>query len=399
MNIGIILEGKVPPDKRVALSPQQCVEIEQKYPFITCWVQKSSIRCFSDAEYSEKGIHVVNDLSKCDVLLGIKEVPVNMLMENKHYFFFSHTIKKQAYNKKLLQTILRKNITLTDYECITDDEAKRLIGFGKYAGIVGAYNGFLTYGKKNNVFNLKYAFECFDKIEMLAELKKVQMLIPKKMLITGDGRVSSGVREILEYLNVQEVSLHEFTSQTFDVPVFSMLVLQDYMRHKITNTFHKEDYYRNPMDYISIMGNYVQHADILFTGHVWKKGNPVLLSNDFFKNRQNRCRVVADITCDIGEPIACTIRPCTIGDPFYYYNPYIQNETLNLEEDSIAVMSVDNLPCELPKDASVDFGNEFIQHILPELVKPTSNIIERATITKNGRLTAKYQYLSDFVSE
>jgi len=149
--IGIIREGKVPPDFRVPLTPAQCATIKEKYPYVDIVVQPSSIRCFSDSEYIANGIQVQEDLSDCDLIMGVKEVPVDALIPNKKFMFFSHTIKKQSYNKKLLQQILDKKIQLIDYEVLKNKVGKRLIGFGRYAGIVGCYNGFRAFGLKNNL--------------------------------------------------------------------------------------------------------------------------------------------------------------------------------------------------------------------------------------------------------
>lgn len=397
MKLGLIKEGKEPADKRVVLSPEQCVFIQSHYPNIKIYVQRSADRCFSDEEYAQKGIILVDSVEDCEIILGVKEVPIPMLIPNKTFFFFSHTIKKQSQNRGLLQQCIQKNIRLVDYECIVDKRSKRLIGFGKFAGIIGSYNAFLTFGKRNHVFDLKFAYECSGQEELMSILQNIS-LPPIKILLTGDGRVGHGVREILEAMKIPEISPEDFLRKTYSHAVFSNVLVSDYIRHSHTEEFEKKDYYQNPHLYYSILGDYVSKADLLITGHVWKKRNPILLDADFFRNPNNKCKVVADITCDLNEPIACTIRACKIGEPYFYYDPISEKETAILQENSISVMSVDNLPCELPQASSVQFGQEFIDHVLPELLNQ-SDIIKNATICEHGKLGSRFLYLRDFVSE
>ena len=184
MKIGILREGKIPPDKRVVLSPNQCVQFIQQYPNIDLVVQPSPIRCFSDDQYLSLGINMQEDLSDCDILMGVKEVVIDDLIPEKTYLYFSHTIKEQHYNRQLLKKMLELNIRMVDYEVLTDINGKRIIGFGRYAGIVGCYNGFLSIGKRSGTYDLKPAYMCKDRKEMELELKKINL--PKmKMIITG----------------------------------------------------------------------------------------------------------------------------------------------------------------------------------------------------------------------
>src|SRR5690606_22634058 len=205
--IGIVKEGKVPVDKRVPLTPKKCQETLQNYPDVEIAVQPSPIRCFSDQEYTELGIKLQQDLTDCDIIMGVKEVPVDQLIPDKTYLFFSHTIKKQAYNRKLLQAILQKNITLIDYETLTNNNGNRIVAFGYWAGVVGAYNGILTYGKKWSLFNLKPAHQCVDLEDMEEEFFKVKALPPIKIAITVGGRVAHGAMEVLDMMGIKKVSV------------------------------------------------------------------------------------------------------------------------------------------------------------------------------------------------
>jgi saccharopine dehydrogenase (NAD+, L-lysine forming) len=246
MKIGLIKEGKIPADRRVSFTPTQLAELAENYAGqLSFYVESSEIRCFTDLEYQEAGIEVVEDISFCDLLMGIKEVPIAQLINNKTYIFFSHTIKKQSHNRKLLQTILEKNIKLLDYELLKDQKGNRTVAFGRWAGIVGAYNGLWTYGQKSGLFDLKRAFECFDKQEVKRELQKVQ-LPPIKIVVTGTGRVAKGVVEVLNEVGIRSVSQKEFLVKYYDEPVYTVLNGSDYNRRKTDGGFDKEEFYSEP---------------------------------------------------------------------------------------------------------------------------------------------------------
>jgi alanine dehydrogenase len=402
MKIGIIREGKVPPDKRVALLPHQCIEVMRLYPQIEVYVQPSPVRCVADEEYKAAGIPVTEDLSVCDVLFGIKEVPVSQLIENKTYFFFSHTVKKQKYNRHLLQTILKKNITLVDYECLTDNEIKlqRIIAFGKYAGIVGAYNAFWTYGKKYELYDIKRAYGCYNLEEMKEEYAKIQ-LPPVKIALTGSGRVGKGVLEVLQDLQITEVSPQAFVNDEFDKPVYTVLNSRDYHSHQEGTVWSSQDFHQNPQNYISSFTPFALQADILITSAFWHPKAPRLFSRELMQQPEFRIRVIADISCDVDGAVPCTLKTTTITDPVYDFNRFTGEVLAPFTgKDNISVMAIDNLPCELPYDASAYFGQQLISSVLPLLIhQDPEKVIERATITHGGKLTRHYQYLKDFVTE
>lgn len=395
MKIGIIKEGKNPPDKRVPLSPQQCKYISQKYLSVSLYVQSSEIRCFSDSEYIKNGIEIVSDLSFCDIILGVKEVPVEMLIDNKVFFFFSHTIKKQPYNQDLLKQIIAKNIQLIDYETLVYNNLKRVIGFGRYAGIVGAYNTFLTHGLKTKKYTLPYAHTLDSKTQLDSQLLNVKLPSNFKILLTGDGRVSQGVQEILEILNIKKVSKNNFINMDFNCPVYTQLLPSDYYIKKGQITFDKSDFYKYPDKYESCLNDFTIHSNMLITGHYHAPNNPFLLSKKELEQNK-KLKVIGDISCDISGPIASTIRPSTISQPVYGYNCITGLEDNIYNNDVIAVMAVDNLPCSLPKDASIDFGSVFVEKVLPDLLS-NGEIISRGTIVKDGNLSERFNYLSDYI--
>lgn len=399
LKLGIIREGKNPPDKRVPFTPVQTEEIEQRFPHMKVVVQKSSWRCFNDDEYKNLDIEVAEDVSYCDVLMGIKEVPVDQLVANKTYLFFSHTIKKQPYNKKLLQEILKKKIRLIDYETLTDRLGNRIVAFGRFAGIVGAFNGLWTYGKRYNTFNLRRAFECFDVNDLKLELRKVT-LPPIKIILTGAGRVGKGAMETLDTAGIRKVSPADFLAQTFNEPVYVQLGSGDYHIRKEGGHFNREEFHKYPERYQSDFSKFTRVADILMAGAFWNPKAPVLFSKEDMRSPDFKIKVIADITCDIGGSIPSTKKASTIAEPIYDYNPATDSIEPPLSDDRlVTVMAVDNLPCELPRSASEEFGRDLIDKILPLfLTDDPDAILHRGTIAKGGELNDTFLYLSDYAA-
>ena len=396
MKIGIIKEYKSPPDKRVVFSPVKCVETLQKFPQVEFFIEKSDIRCFSDSEYEEMGLKVVTDLSNCDVLIGVKEVPIEKLIDNKKYFFFSHTIKKQPYNKKLLQQIIKKNIELFDHETIVDNNNNRLIGFGYYAGVIGAYNGLRAYGLKNHTFSIPKAIDLKDRQEFNSILKSLS--IPDmKILLTGKGRVGSGTKEVLDFLKIKEVSAHDFINETYSESVYVNIDVLDYnYSDLIENTV--SNFYNYPEKFRSTFSKFLSVSDIYFAGHYHNPKAPKLITLDDIKNPDFSVQVIADISCDIDGPIASTIRPSTIENPTYGFHKEKLVECDFLDENALAVMAVDNLPCELPRDSSEMFGEMFLKYVIPSFFNnDQENILKNSKITSEGSLTDRFSYLSDYI--
>jgi len=397
MKIGIIKEFKTPPDKRVVFSPSKCIRAKEEFPQIEFLIQKSDIRSFSDKEYEDLGLSVVDDLSSADLLIGVKEVTIDKLIPNKPYFFFSHTIKKQDYNKKLLQAILEKNIQLHDHETIVNKEDVRLIGFGYYAGVIGTYNGLRALGLKQGLFNLPKASDLKDRNEFNKELDKI--ILPNiKIVLSGKGRVGFGAKEVLDYLQIKQVSVKEFLDNSFDEPVYVNIDVLDYNSRIDNNESSVDDFYKNPQEYSSTFMKFCKSSDVFIAGHYHNPKAPKLISKQNISSEDFNIRVIADISCDIDGPIASTIRPSTIEDPIYGYDPINHCEIDYMHDNAVVVMAVDNLPCELPRDASEAFGNMFIESVLPAFFNgDTDLILEKSKITQNGKLTPRFDYLQDFV--
>ena len=398
MKIGIIKECKTPSDKRVVFTPSKCLVAKKLYPEVEFLIQSSDVRCYSDKEYSDLGFSVVDDVSSADVLIGVKEVPIDKLIANKKYFFFSHTIKKQAYNKNLLLSILHNNIELFDHETIVDKNNNRLIGFGYYAGVVGAYNAFRALGLKNDSFILPKASELKDRKELNAELLKIS--IPDmKIVLTGKGRVGSGAKEILDFLQIKEVSISDYLNKSFEEAVYIQIDVLNYNNRIDNQTLDRFDFYKNPSEYKSTFNKFSSTSDMFIAGHYYDKNAPNLITLEDVNLDDFKIKLIADISCDINGPIVSTIRSSTIKDPIYGYDPISNKEVDYNQAGAITVMAVDNLPCELPRDASESFGEMFITDVLPSFFNDDKDgVLQRSKMTSKGELTDKFSYLSDFIS-
>ena len=399
MKFGIIKERKNPPDRRVVFSPEALVRFKQSYPEAEINVESSDIRIFKDEQYADLGFNVTTDVSDCEVLFGVKEVPIEALIPNKKYFFFSHTIKKQPYNRKLLRAVLERNIELYDHETIVDEKGKRLIGFGRYAGIVGAYNAFRAFGIKFELFNIPKA-ETLSGKEALVEKLRRQILPPIKIVLTGHGKVGNGAKEILDAMKLKEVSVENYLTKNYSEPVYTQIDIADYNKRKDGKPFDKNDFYKNPLEYTSNFERFTKVSDLFIAGHFYGNDAPVILSQEMLKANDCKIKVVADVSCDVDGPIACTIKASTIAEPLFGYLPSEHKEVDVFHPAAIVVMSVDNLPCELPKDASEGFGEMFLNYVIPAFFNEDKDgILQRAKITENGKLTERFQYLQDYVDK
>lgn len=395
-SIGIIREGKIPPDARVAFTPEQCSHLMSEGWTIS--VQSSPHRCYPDADYIKAGVPVVEDVSNADVLIGIKEVPIEQLIPNKTYFFFSHTIKKQVHNRGLLQAMIEKNIAMIDYEVLTDENHERLIAFGHFAGVVGAHNGLYTYGQRTGLFHLP-RMNSFPHYEDAREYYSTVQWPPIKIVLTGKGRVGMGAAQVLDDMGFQSVAPSDFLSKEYSTAVYTQLDVLDYVKKKSGGEFQKKEYYTHPELFEMDFMKYLAVADIFINGIFWDKKSLAFFTLSDIQRTDFFTKVIADITCDIApdSSVPTTIKASTIEDPVFGFSRKTLQECKPYTEESIDIMSIDNLPNELPRDASNSFGEKFISVILPELMDEDSAVIRRATMTKQGSLTEEFSYLSDFV--
>jgi len=400
IKLGIIREGKTPPDKRAPFTPLQAEEIKQRFPHVSVIVESSSVRAFTDDEYRELGIEVKDDIRDCDILMGIKEVPANQLIPHKTYLFFSHTIKKQPYNKMLLREILKRKIRLIDYEVLKDRLGNRLVAFGRFAGIVGAYNGLWAFAQRYGGYSLRRAYEHFDINDLKLDLRNVK-LPPVKIILTGGGRVGKGSMETLDTAGIRKVGVYDFLTKTFNEPVYVQLGSADYHIRREGGHFNREEFHKHPERYDSTFLSFTKVADVLMAGAFWNPKAPVLFTREDMLSPEFKIKIIADITCDVGGSIPSTKKASSIPDPLYDYNPLTDTIEPPLSSDKLfTVMAVDNLPCELPRSASEEFGRDLIDKILPLLFESDrEGVIKRATIAKSGHLTETYEYLSDYVAD
>jgi alanine dehydrogenase len=400
IKIGILREGKVPHDHRVPFTPAQCRQILAEYPDAALTVQPSEWRSITDSEYAEAGIVMSDDLSDCDLLIGIKEVPLSELITGKSYMIFSHTIKKQPHNRKLLQAMAEKKITLIDYECLVDDEGNRIIGFGRFAGIVGAYNGIIGYGLKYQLFDLKPAHLCKNKAEVFEHARSARL--PNiKIIVTGGGRVANGAIETLGAMNIRKVTPYEFLHYSFREAVYTQLHSDDYYIRTDGKEGGKKEFYEHPELYRSIFcddNSFGSFCDILIHCAYWDVHAPKLFSKEQMLAGNFRISMIADVTCDLNGSIPSTVKATTIDEKFYGYVPETGEVKEPFSHGVITVMSIDNLPCELPRDSSDGFGKHLIERVLPELLDyRQSELIHRATILDKGNLTERFSYLADYL--
>jgi len=393
--IGLIREGKIPADNRVALTPAQCKWILKNSPDIQIVVQSSPDRCFSDREYLSAGAELRDDLSDCDFLFGIKEVPVSQLIPGKTYLFFSHTKKKQPHNQPLIRAILDKKITLIDYECLEHEDGQRIIGFGFFAGIVGAHNGMMAYGLRTGLYNLDRVYKQRSFRELIHNYFGLR-LPNVKIAITGSGRVAHGILEIMNLMGIHEVENDDYLRRRFSYPVYTQVKGAELYAHKVTGSYNRLDFHEHPEQYTCKFQPYNSQTDILMNGVYWDKNVPRLFEKEDARSEDFIIQTIADITDDANGSVPINVGDQSIADPIYGVDKKTLEKTAPYLPGSIDIMAVGNLPNELPRDASRYFGEQLIKFILEDLMGNGSPIIERATIVKEGQLTAEYEYMRDY---
>jgi saccharopine dehydrogenase (NAD+, L-lysine-forming) len=399
LKIGILRETKNPPDRRVPLTPPQIIALQELYPQLEFYIQPSDIRCYSDEEYEYLNIPLKENLSNCDILMGIKEIDKRTIIQKKAYLFFAQIGKGQLFNRELLNEFMINGVRLIDYEYLKNEKGQRVAAFGRWAGIVGAYNALRARGIKTNKFKLKPAHQCKDIEEMWAGLHLIQLKAGLKILITGEGRVAKGAMETFDKCSLVQISIEDYLSKEFDVPVICQIGPKDYTQHRSGQPFIFKHFLDHPEEYESTFLPFSKVTDILVTGHYWNPKSPEFFTRDAMKKKDFRISIVADISCDINGPIPSTIRSTTISDPFYSYNPHFDREEPAFTNSSnIIVMSIGNLASELPRDSSYDFGNQLMENIIHQLVTgDKSGMIERATITKSGKIAPSFSYLNEYL--
>ncbi|MEO7801798.1 MAG: NAD(P)-dependent oxidoreductase [Ginsengibacter sp.] len=398
MKIGLVREDKIPSDNRVAFTPAQCRSIQKKYPGLSIIVQHSNHRCFSDNEYLAAGIEVEHDISDCDILMGIKEVPIDQLISSKTYYFFSHTKKLQPQNQKLIKAIIKNSITLVDYECLEHVDGTRILGFGFFAGIVGAHNGMMAYGLRTGTFELKRV-NARQTLRHLIHTYFGLKLPEVKIAVTGSGRVAHGVLEVMNLLGIYEVEPDLYLSKTFSYPVYVHLKGADLYVHKTKGTYSRQHFHDHPADYKSLFQPYVSQTDILMNGVYWEENIPRLFEAEDAAASNFKIETISDISDDRNGSVPCNVGDSTIENPVYGVDKASFQITAPYLSTSVDMIAVGNLPNELPRDASRYFGEQIIKYILDDMIKNSGEVINNATIVKEGKLTEKFEYMNEYAKE
>lgn len=398
IKLGLIREGKTPADNRVALTPAQCKWILKNSGEVAIFAQSSPSRCFSDKEYAMAGVEVREDMSDCDILLGIKEVPVSQLIPGKTYLFFSHTRKKQAYNQKLFRSVIDNKITLIDYECLEHEDGQRILGFGFFAGVVGAHNGMMSYGQRTGAYDLVRVHKQRSFRELIHTYFGLR-IPPVKIVVTGSGRVAHGILEIMNLMGIVEVEPEDYLKKQYAYPVYTQLKGPDLYAPKSGAAYSRVHFHDHPEQYDCKFLPYALQSDILMNGIYWDTAMPRLFEKERIQDPAWKMNTIADITDDAFGSVPINLGDQTIEDPIYGVNKNSFEKTAPYSTNSVDVMAVGNLPNELPRDASRYFGEQLIKYVLEDLVKNNhSAVIDRATMVKGGELTERYNYLADYAA-
>jgi saccharopine dehydrogenase (NAD+, L-lysine forming) len=399
MNIGILRETKIPADSRVPFTPKQCRQLQDEFPTLRITVQPSATRCFTDEEYKKEGIAIAEDMSPCNVLMGVKEVLPRYLIPQKTYMVFSHTIKKQNHNKPLLRDVLDKGIRLIDYELFTDVKGARIIGFGRWAGLIGTYHALRAWCLKHGIPGLPPPQSCRG-LEELRKRASSVILPPVRVALTGDGRVAGGAEEMLNVFGIKKVTADQYLKfSTPENPVYIQLDPSKYNRHHEGMPFDLQHFFSFPQQYQSDFLRFSTNTDLLIMAAYWDPRAPVLFTREQMKQDGFNIRLIGDITCDLNGSVPSTIRTTTFENPYYDFNPFTGEEEAAFSNPrNTTMMAIDNLPCGLPRESSEDFGQTLIQYIMDLLLKKDDeNVIYRAVIADQGRLMPRFGYLHEWV--
>ena len=408
ITLAVLSEARID-ENRTPFSPTQISNLLNKFSNLKIIVQPSKRRCFEDKDYLKAGAQITDNLSSADIFFGVKEVDISTLIKDKTYLFFSHTSKVRQYigqaiedkaiiyKKKLLREVIKKKITLIDYENVRDasGDSYRYLGFGRFAGIIGAYNTLNLYLKLYNKQPLPRAFE-INNYEQIKKLISKQNFNKLKILVTGSGRAAKGAIEMLKHANIKQVSVNDYLKKKNDEAIFCNISPRKHIERKDGKTSSYEDFNLNPHEYNYKVKNYLFDTDMFIACHYWDPKFPKLFSPKQINEFKN-LNIIGDVTCDINGSVPTTIRSTLIAKPYYSINTDTMKE-IELGNKGIAVMAVDNLPSELARDASEEFGSSVMSEILPYLLNEDDGRINRATTASNGKFCSKFTYLNDFIN-
>lgn len=428
--LGIRREDKNKWERRVPIIPKHIRELKDKYCIETI-IQPSPIRAFSKKDYKNAGAKINEDLSQVPVVFAIKEIPLDFFQPGKTYMFFAHVIKGQKYNMPMLKRMMKLGCNLIDYEKIADEKGRRLVFFGRFAGLAGMIDALWAYGQRMKskgidtpLSQVKQTINYFDLEEVKQNLKQIGKQIKKDGFpdsispfvvgFAGYGNVSRGAQEIINVLPVEKVLPDEleFLYEDYSDDVIYKVVFKEKHMVKPKNYekhFDLQEYYTKPELYQGIFSHYVPYLSILMNCIYWENRYPRLFTKDFLKKNYSdkmKLQVIGDISVDINGAIEFTEKTTTPGNPVFVYNPEKDDVIDDYNGEGVAVIAVDNLPCELPRESSKAFSDTLIQFI-PPIVEADFSVdfqdlslppeIKKAVILHHGNFTPEYQYINKYL--
>lgn len=430
-SIGIRHEDKYLMERRVPLAPRHVEKlINQGLRFI---VERSAKRVFRDQEYAAAGAVLADDLQQADLIFGVKEIPLHHFEEGKTYVFFSHVIKGQPYNMPMLRRMMEKQCNLIDYEKIENEEGRRLIFFGRYAGLAGAIDSLWSLGQRLNNQGVENPFSKIKQSVRYASLDEARNdvsavgkhislhglpagLLPMVVAVTGSGNVAGGANEILNLLPTMEISPAKLLSLNAEDAANNLIYRVVFKAGDLSQpndpsmVFDQADYYAHPENYHNVFDRYLPKISVLLNCMYWNERFPRIVTKDFLEKLyaagEPHLKVIGDITCDPNGSIECTHKGTGIEDPVYVYNPSTRQATMGFEGHGLLVMAVEILPSELPREASLGFGDALLPYVKAiaeaDYQQPFDRIalpapIKKAMILHQGKLTPKYEYISKYL--
>lgn len=425
MIIGIRRENKNEWEKRTPLIPEDIKSLIEKYG-LRALVQPSSIRTFNDVEYKSAGAEIDEDLNHADLIFGVKEIPNEFILEHKTYVYFSHVIKGQPHNMPMLKTLMKKNCNLIDYERIVDENNKRLIFFGRYAGKAGVIETLLALAEKlklnginTPLDRIKQPYQYNSIEEAKKEIKEIgeeikvngfpKQISPLVFGFIGYGNVSQGAQDIFDLLPVKTIQPQELLTnyeklKTDQNHFIKVVFKEEHTVKSINGKFDLQEYFNDPEKYESNFDQYLPHLDVIVNCILWTNKNPRLITKNFLRHNSNlKLKVIGDLSCDLFGGIEITNDVTDPANPTYTYFTKSEQYEDGTKKDGISIMAIDNLPCEFPKEASAEFSHvlkNFVYEIYHadfeksfeelELAYP----IKKALIVHKGKLTQDYLYLN-----
>ncbi len=430
MIIGIRREDKNKWERRTPLIPEHTKELIEQLG-IQVMVQPSEIRIFSDEEYEKSGAILSEDLSRAEIIFGVKEVPVDKILPEKTYVIFAHIIKGQTHNMPMLAKLMELNCNLIDYERIVDEHGRRLIFFGKYAGYAGLVETFHALGRKLKLLGIDTPFKFIKQPYIYSGIEEAkealheagnliqqeglpQEILPFTVGFAGYGNVSKGAQEFFDLIPHIEITPLELLNNYDELKSIKDKLIKIVFKEEDTvkrksGEFNLQEFFNSPENYESRFEDYIPKLRVLLNCIFWTEKYPRLVTKNYLLKNPEVSKslfVIGDISCDINGAIEITYKATQPDEPCFTFNPFRDEFQDGIQRDGIPVMAVDNLPCEFAKESSTEFSNvlkQFIPQILSNhFDKDFSELnlpypIKKAIILHRGKLTQDYKYIEKYL--